>query len=581
MTIPANEIVNVIPGVLPTGGDAIDVTGLVLTTNTRPPIGSVLEFNSQPEVADFFGPTSHQAAFASVYFAGFANSTALPGAILYAQYPLAAVSAYLRGGDLSSLSLATLQGYSGTLTVTIDGTPQSQSVSLSSATSFSNAAEIIGQTLDIHGVQTAVATSVSLSGTVMTVNSGVTGTFAVGNVVSGTGLTAGTYIASLGTGTGGAGTYNLSTSATTESNETVTAYAPGCYYDGVSGAFIIQSGTTGGSSTVTYGSGALATDLLLTQATGAVLSQGAVAATPTAFMGALLAVNSAWVTFTTDFDPDGGSGNTQKQAFAAWNATQDDSYAYVAWDTDTTPTTQLPATTSLGYILQNNGNSGTSLNWEPGDQYLAAFVMGAAASINFAEQNGRITFAGKMQAGLTAGVTTASVAENLGGNPQVADSFGNGYNFYGAYAQANNNFIWYQRGTVTGPYGFLDSYIDQIWLNASLQNAVLNLFATTKSVPFTTPGATMIENAMADPIAAGLNFGAFGPGSLTASQISALNTAAGVQAANSVQSQGYYVQIVAPSAAVKSSRGPWQVNFFYLDNGSVQSITLSSTAVVG
>lgn len=60
----------------------------------------------------------------------------------------------------------------------------------------------------------------SLSTTVMTVVSA-NGTLAVGQSITGTGIPAGTTISSFGTGTGGAGTYNLSASCTTESAETI------------------------------------------------------------------------------------------------------------------------------------------------------------------------------------------------------------------------------------------------------------------------------------------------------------------------------------------------------------------------
>jgi hypothetical protein len=60
----------------------------------------------------------------------------------------------------------------------------------------------------------ATSTSSSIAGTVLTVGGTVTGTFAVGQVIYGAGVTAGTYITSLGTGTGGAGTYNISASMT-------------------------------------------------------------------------------------------------------------------------------------------------------------------------------------------------------------------------------------------------------------------------------------------------------------------------------------------------------------------------------
>lgn len=66
----------------------------------------------------------------------------------------------------------------------------------------------------------------SISGTVMTVTGTPTGTITVGQTLVGANsdITAGTYIVSLGTGTGKAGTYNISNSLTT-SSETVTGYA--------------------------------------------------------------------------------------------------------------------------------------------------------------------------------------------------------------------------------------------------------------------------------------------------------------------------------------------------------------------
>ena len=62
----------------------------------------------------------------------------------------------------------------------------------------------------------------SISGTTLTVSAVTSGTLAVGNNISGTGITAGTTITSLGTGTGGTGTYVVSVTQTVAST-TVTA----------------------------------------------------------------------------------------------------------------------------------------------------------------------------------------------------------------------------------------------------------------------------------------------------------------------------------------------------------------------
>lgn len=57
----------------------------------------------------------------------------------------------------------------------------------------------------------------SISGTTLTVTAVTNGVLAVGSFISGTGVTAGTYITALGSGTGGAGTYTVSASQTVSS----------------------------------------------------------------------------------------------------------------------------------------------------------------------------------------------------------------------------------------------------------------------------------------------------------------------------------------------------------------------------
>jgi Flp pilus assembly protein TadG len=62
------------------------------------------------------------------------------------------------------------------------------------------------------------------AGTVLTVTKVTTGALEVGAVISGTGVTSGTTISSLGTGTGGAGTYNVSKSQKIGSETLTTSY---------------------------------------------------------------------------------------------------------------------------------------------------------------------------------------------------------------------------------------------------------------------------------------------------------------------------------------------------------------------
>jgi len=74
-------------------------------------------------------------------------------------------------------------------------------------------------------LDSGVSTASSISGTTLTVGGTVTGSYEIGHILSGTGVTANTTIVALGTGTGGAGTYTVSVSQTVAST-TITGVSP-------------------------------------------------------------------------------------------------------------------------------------------------------------------------------------------------------------------------------------------------------------------------------------------------------------------------------------------------------------------
>ena len=571
-TIPASQIVEVNPSVLSAGGDQLDIIGLFLTTSARVPIGTVSGFVDAPDVGSFFGLSSNEFNYASKYFAGFDNSPKKPGSMLFAQYNTTAVAAYLRGGNITGLTLLQLQALSGTLSIVMDGyTHNAGTVSLSAATSFSSAATIINSALTGSEPTEATCSLGTIAGTVMTVAGSITGVFAPGQTVTGSSVTANSIILAQLTGsTGAAGTYSLSQSSTVVSGEVLTASAtaPVFTFDSVSGAFVCTSGITGIPSTAAFATGTLAASILLTSATGAVVSQGAAAATPAVFMTLLTEVTQDWAMFTTTFDPDNGSGNTQKLLFAQWNGTQNNRYAYIAWDTDASPTNTVPATGSLGYLIAQSSISGTYLQWEPTDLLHAAFAAGVGASIDFTRRNGRFTWAFRTQSGLTPAVTNGSIAANL---------IANGYNFYGSYATANQNFVQNYPGQVSGPFQWMDSYINEIWLNNNFQLAFMTLLGNAPSIPYNVYGDGLIEAAAADPINAGLNFGAVRAGvTLSAAQIAEVNGDAGKNIASTIQQVGYYFLLQDADPITREARDSPPLTFFYADGQSVQKINLDS-----
>lgn len=491
MTIPASAIVQINPGVIGGGGSALALNGVILTNNTAVPIGAVQPFASAATVSAFFGPSSIEAIYAAIYFAGFDNSTVKPGNLFFAQYAATPVSAYVRGGSVAALTLAQLQALSGILSVTVDGTLKTSSaISLSAATSFSSAATIIQA-----------------------------GFTALGGTVS---------------------------------------------YDAVRGAFVITSSTSGATSTLGYVSGTLAAGLMLTQATGAVLSQGAIASTPAAAMNAIAATTLNWVSFMTTFEPI----LADKLAFATWVNGQSNRFVYVAWDTDVTAT-QSGNTTAFGPQLIANNSSGTVPVYI--DPKHAAFILGAIASIDFAHTNGRITFAFKSQAGLVASVTDQTIGANL---------IANGYNFYGSYATANQGFVFLYPGLVSGSYKFLDEYVNQIWLNNQLQLALVSLLTAITAIPYNPQGYALIDAACMDPINQALNFGAIRNNvPLSSSQAAQVNNAAGSKIDTVLSSRGWYLQILAATAQVRAARGTPPMSLWYMDGGAVQNIVMASVVV--
>jgi hypothetical protein len=642
--IPASQIVNDVPSVLAAGGFGLLLSGVMLTQNPRVPIGTLLSFADAADVANYFGATSQEAALGSIYFLGFNNSQIKPSNLFFYQYPwLDPVNAYLRGGSVSGMTLAQLQTLVGTLAVTINGVSLGATINLSGATSFPNAAEIISQAFaiigpyqgtyvgSISGTTLNVASVTngpphatftgSISGNVLTVTAVAVGTLQVGDLVAGTGVTVGTTIASLGSGQGEVGTYLLSNSMTVVSetlnsyaasgalsigdvlngsgivantyiasdlsgsggvgtygvipsqnagNQSFSAYSPGVYYDAIAQAFVIQSGTLGVSSTISFATGTLSTALALTQATGAVTSQGAAQGVPATIMNQVVALSTNWAQFMTLFEPS----DIDKENFAIWVNGQNNRYAYAMVDTNIVNTESggaSPAVAAIGL----NGYSAVSMIHENSaidtQGQIGAFVLGYGASIDYTQTQGRATAAFKSQSGLAPQVFDGTIAQNL---------LSKGMDFYGDYTTADQAFIWYYNGSVTGEFEWLDSYLDQIWYNSNLQLAGMVLLQNTRSIPFNRYGAGLIQAALLDPTIAAVNAGVIQPGvTLSAAQAAEVNGAAGAVIDGVLSTRGWYIQVKIPSAQVRQARGPWPVNAWYTDGQSVQQITINSVLI--
>jgi Protein of unknown function (DUF3383) len=648
-TIPASAIVNVLPGVISAGGNALVLNGLMLTqTQQRVPAGLVQSFVSAASVGAFFGLTSNEYNKAVIYFNGYTNSTQLPGSLLVATFPQTDLSAWLKSGPINTLTVAQVAAITGSLNLNVDGyTRTVASVNLAAASSYTAAATLLATQLNT-GLPTEASATTStiaagattnftgtISDDVLTVSGTVTGTIVVGGIltgtgvtastqlvaqltstapggalgstgtyavsisqavasttitetygtlnavviasgtispgqtVTGTGVTAGTVVTAYGTGTGLTGTYIVNFTQTVSSTTlTFSATAITVTYDSVSGSFYFTSGALGAASSVQFATGTAAASLLMTSATAATISPGTNAQTPAVFMAGVTAITQNWASFFNATDPDNGLGNAQKLLFSAWTSTTNNRYAYLCYDTDVNPTITLPATTSLGYLISQAGYSGTCLLYDPTNEGVAAFTAGYIASVNFQAINGRTTSAFRIQSGLLATVTNQQIAANL---------LGNGYSFIGAYATANQSFTFLYNGQISGPFAWLDSYIDQIYMNAQFQLALMTLLTSINSIPYNNTGYAQIEAALITTIQQMLSFGAIRSGiPLSSNEVTVVNSQAGYRIDDTLTNQGWYVQVQPATPQVRIARTSPVCYFWYTDGQSVQQITLNS-----
>jgi hypothetical protein len=269
-----------------------------------------LSFPDGASVTTYFGPGSRKTSsrtagpnLGSGYFGGFTNSSKKPASILFAQYNKNAVGAYLRGGDVSALTLTQLQAISGSLSIVIDGVTKSGSPNLSAATSFSSAAQ---SSPTCSTSRAAPARSLPARSRRRRLPSRQYLRHAArGRPVRARCRRDGRYLHHRPRQRHRRDGHLHRQRVADRRQRGDDLDRPGVTYDSVSGGFVVASSTTGATSTIAFATGTIAASLKLTSATGAVLSQGAIAAVPAAFMDALVVVNSNWVTFMTTFDPDG------------------------------------------------------------------------------------------------------------------------------------------------------------------------------------------------------------------------------------------------------------------------------------
>lgn len=357
--------------------------------------------------------------------------------------------------------------------------------------------------------------------------------------------------------------------------QTIATALTGCTgsYDSTTNTFTFTSSTDGASSTVSYASAGddgtdLSAMLCMTQAEGAVLSQGVDAMTEAATLDAIRAVTANWAQFTTLWEV---TEQDEAEAYAAW-ADIDDDYVYVFWSSDRNMESTLTQDSTIAKALQDKYNCVFMIYSL--DFSTAAFALAYPATIKWDATQGMKVIFGKSASGLSPMVTDEQVATAL-------DDLGVSY--VGQFATRNDEFIIANRGELTGSmYGFYDTLIGSIWLRSKLQTSIMNGFATVNRAPYNSVGYTMLKSWCQDPITQAKNAGVIDEGlSLSESQKSQILQETGdSEAVGELQSKGYFLQILDPGASVRAQRGSPVAALYYAYGGSIQKVELPVTAVL-
>lgn len=361
------------------------------------------------------------------------------------------------------------------------------------------------------------------------------------------------------------GTIDLSTANSLSDAAAViaTALSVTCVYLSTVKGFVITSGTTGATSTLSFASGATAAALKLTQETGATLDNDVLADSAETAAKRALKFSKNFVNFT--FSPSTMDEDAYR-AFSSWVTQQNSRYKFYVWSMDPLWLGQ----SGLDFpVWAAENTEGIVPLYGAFDK--AMFFCGVSASVNYEETNGRTTTMFRSQAGLVAEVTDEDEANLLKSK---------GCSFYGAWATANDRFQFAGNGSVTGQYKWIDNFDFQVFLRTQLQLAYMNMFQAQKTIPYNDQGIATVRAYSQDPIDQGINFGGIRAGvNLSNAQKFQVNQEAGFDAASQLFTKGWALSVTLPDSQTRVARESFIIKLFYTDGSSMQRLEMTATNV--
>jgi hypothetical protein len=287
--------------------------------------------------------------------------------------------------------------------------------------------------------------------------------------------------------------------------------------------FIVTSGTTGTSSSVTYaeptGSGTdISAQTKLDSAGSTVLVPGYAAETPVACALALAEISPAW--YGLMFQASTQPTDDQNIAVADLIEGLDLKRIFGVTITDTN-VLDAEVTDDLASRLKDGGYLQSFCQYSE-NAYAVASFFGRAFSVDFNANRSTITLMYKQEPGVTGEELTPTQAAVL-------------------KDKRCNVFVNYVNDTIIIQYGVMSgsAYFDEIhgldWFQDAVQNACYNvLYQSTTKVPQTDAGVNQLTNAISGVCDQAVNNGLVAPGYWTADGFGQLNT-------GDFLDQGYYI----------------------------------------
>jgi hypothetical protein len=338
-----------------------------------------------------------------------------------------------------------------------------------------------------------------------------------------------------------------------------------CTYSSLTGAFQINGPAAGDENTMGYAIGTVAELLNLTTDAGAVLSQGSDALTTTENMALIKQQTQNWVSFTTLYEAD----QSEHLGLSAWASSQGIEYLYVGWTAEAALLVQ-GSTNTIADRIRNAEYGATTLVYD--NVSVATFVLGSIASVNWERYQGTINYAFKKVDGVSATVTNQTDADLL---------LGKGVSFMGNFATRNDDFTFFYDAQMFGDYGYIDAFVNTVWLKNVMQVSIMNGLTSNGRVPYNDRGYALIRAWLQDPINRALNNGTIDPGvSMSESQKAQVYNETGQDLSTELFTKGYAILVEDAGAAVRVGRQSPNISVYYTYGGSINHIEVASTAIL-